>query len=43
MSKAYQYTADGYFAGEVEDYGLLPNNATAIEPVLQAGFIPLDW
>ena len=40
MSKAYQYTAEGYFAGEVEDYGLLPNNATNVEPVLQAGFIP---
>ena len=28
MAKAYQYTADGYYAGEVDDYGILPNNAT---------------
>ena len=32
MAKAYQYTADGYFAGEVEDYGLLPHNATYTAP-----------
>ena len=35
MAKAYQYTADGYFAGEVEDYGLLPNNATYTAPPKQ--------
>ena len=40
MSKAYQYTAEGYFAGEVEDYGLLPNNSTRTTPELQTGFIP---
>jgi hypothetical protein len=40
MSKAYQYTADGYFAGEVEDYGLLPNNATHTPaPEAQEGYI----
>lgn len=32
MAKCYQYTADGYFAGEAEDYGLLPNNATYTVP-----------
>ena len=40
MAKAYQYTADGYFAGEVEDYGLLPNNATYTVPTLKKGFVP---
>ena len=32
MAIAYQYDASGYFAGEVDDYGLLPNNATYIKP-----------
>lgn len=32
MTKCYQYTADGYFVGKVEDYGLLPNNATYTKP-----------
>ena len=32
MATAYQYDAGGYFAGTVEDYGILPNNATR-EPV----------
>ena len=40
MAKAYQYTADGYFAGEVEDYGLLPNNATSTAPTFKKGFVP---
>ena len=40
MAKAYQYTADGYFVGEVEDYGLLPNNATYTAPQEQDGHIP---
>ena len=40
MSKCYQYTADGYFVGEVEDYGLLPNNATHKAPTLKKGFVP---
>lgn len=40
MVKAYQYDASGYFAGEVEDYGLLPNNATYTLPKLQDGYIP---
>lgn len=40
MPKVYQYTADGYYAGEVEDYGLLPNNATRTAPTLQDGHIP---
>jgi hypothetical protein len=40
MAKAYQHTADGYFAGEVEDYGFLPNNATHIPaPDAQEGYI----
>lgn len=40
MAKAYQYDASGYFAGEVEDYGLLPNNATYTAPQEQDGHIP---
>ncbi len=40
MAKAYQYTADGYYAGEVDDYGILPNNATYTAPTLKKGFIP---
>lgn len=32
MAKAYQYDASGYFVDEVEDYGLLPNNATYTAP-----------
>lgn len=40
MTKCYQYTADGYYAGEVEDYGLLPNNATRTVPTLKKGFVP---
>ena len=35
MTKAYQYTADGYYAGEAEDYGLLPNNASYTAPPAQ--------
>lgn len=40
MAEAYQYTADGYYAEKIEDYGLLPNNATHTAPVFRAGFIP---
>jgi hypothetical protein len=40
MSKCYQYTADGYFAGEAEDYGFLPHNATHVAPTPQDGHIP---
>lgn len=40
MVKCYQYTADGYFAGEIEDYGLLPNNATRTVPTIVEGFVP---
>ncbi len=40
MAKCYQYTADGYYAEEIEDYGLLPNNATYTAPELQEGHIP---
>ena len=40
MAKAYQYTADGYYAGEVDDYGILPNNATYTAPTLKKGFVP---
>ncbi|NCB23786.1 MAG: phage tail protein [Deltaproteobacteria bacterium] len=40
MPTAYQYNSDGFFVGEVEDHGLLPNNATDIQPVLTDGFIP---
>lgn len=40
MTKCYQYTADGYYAREAEDYGLLPNNATSTAPTLVDGHIP---
>lgn len=41
MAKAYQYTADGYYAGEIDDYGgPMPNNATGTVPTLQDGYIP---
>ena len=40
MATAYQYTADGYYAGEVDDYGILPNNATRTAPTLKKGFVP---
>lgn len=40
MAKCYQYNAEGYYAGEAEDYGLLPNNATRTAPVLKEGFVP---
>ena len=47
MSKANQFNAAGYFVGVVEDYGLLPNNATYLEPDLKPGFVPkwtgTDW
>jgi hypothetical protein len=32
MPRAYQFTADGYYAGEIEDHGLLPHNATYTAP-----------
>ena len=37
MAKIYQYTADGYYAGAIEDYGLLPNNATYTAPTIEDG------
>lgn len=40
MATAYQYTADGYFAGEIDDYGLLPNNATRTAPTTVDGMVP---
>ncbi|WP_051258178.1 hypothetical protein [Desulfovibrio cuneatus] len=40
MAIAYQYTAEGYFAGPVEDYGLLPHNATPVQPVFTEGHVP---
>ena len=35
MSTAYQCTADGFYIGEIEDYGLLPNGATHVRPPVQ--------
>jgi len=32
MAIAYQYTKSGYYAGRVEDYGILPHNATYTAP-----------
>ena len=47
MSTVYQYTADGYYAGEAEDYGLMPNNATRTAPTVVEGKVPRwtgkDW
>jgi len=40
MATAYQYTADGYYAGKIDDYGLLPNNATRTAPIVEDGKIP---
>lgn len=40
MALAYQYDADGYYAGPAEDYGLLPNNATYTSPREREGHIP---
>ena len=40
MATSYQYDANGYYVGAVEDYGLLPNNATPEAPEIQEGFIP---
>lgn len=40
MAIAYQYNANGYFVGQVDDYGLCPNNATNTPPTLTPGFIP---
>lgn len=36
---AYQYDAAGYYAGKIEDYGILPNNATYTAPNLQDGYV----
>ena len=40
MTKCYQYTADGFYAGESDEYGILPNNATHTVPTLKKGFVP---
>lgn len=40
MAKCYQYTAGGYYAGEGEDYGILPNNSTHTAPTIVEGKIP---
>ena len=40
MANAYQYDVSGYFVGEVEDHGLLPNNATYTAPKVKEGHIP---
>lgn len=47
MAIVYQYNKDGYFIGEAEDYGLLPNNATYDPVTIQDGYWPrrvkLGW
>lgn len=41
MSLVYQYDSSGYFVGQCDDYGgSMPHNCTALQPVLQEGFIP---
>lgn len=40
MATAYQYDMHGYYAGKIEDHGLLPNNATSTMPEQQEGYIP---
>lgn len=42
MSIAYQYTADGFFIGQCEDYGFPPHNSTHIKPAIKAGYVP-QW
>lgn len=38
---AYQHDANGYYAGEIEDYGgPIPNNATRIPPQERNGYVP---
>lgn len=36
---AYQYDDKGYYAGKIEDYGLLPNNSTHSVPPEATGYI----
>lgn len=40
MAIAYQCNASGSFVGPIEDYGLLPNNATRAIPSEKAGYVP---
>ena len=40
MTIAYQYDENGYFAGSVEAFDLLPNRAAWEEPEIKVGFIP---
>ena len=40
MAIAYQYNASGYYVGPIEDYGLLPSNATYTAPTENAGYVP---
>ncbi len=40
MASAYQYDMHGYYAGKIEDHGLLPSNATATMPEQREGYIP---
>ena len=40
MAIAYQYDAQGYFVGAMEDYGFLPNNSTHKKPAEKDGYIP---
>lgn len=41
MAKAYQYyLPEGYYAGSVEDRGLLPGNSTYDAPDIIEGYIP---
>lgn len=43
MAIAYQYTSDGIYADTIEDYGLLPSNAThAVPPEPLPGHV-LRW
>lgn len=43
MSIAHQYTADGYYAGPVEDYGFLPVNATYTKPLADKDGFTQKW
>lgn len=44
---AFQYNSDGFYAGAIEDFGLLPSNSTYKKPVQKNGFIQKwngqDW
>lgn len=43
MSIAHLFTADGYYAGSIEDYGDLPHNATHVLPLEEKDGYVRKW